>query len=65
MFRAAHVWGISPSDFWDMTVAEWYELADHYAGQQGVAGTGITEDRQAEIAKWADTVRAKRKAQNG
>lgn len=60
MFRAAHSWGISPSEFWDMTFGEWLELADHYAGQQSVAGTSITESRLEEIQEWAAQVKAER-----
>lgn len=26
MFQNAHVWGISPTEFWDMTIPEWFAL---------------------------------------
>ena len=26
MFQHAHTWGISPSEFWDMTLPEWFVL---------------------------------------
>lgn len=28
MFQAAHAWGVSPSEFWGMTIPEWFALYD-------------------------------------
>ena len=28
MFQCAHSWGITPNDFWDMTINEWFALHD-------------------------------------
>jgi hypothetical protein len=53
MFRAAHNWGIAPSEFWAMTMAEWYEIAEIHIADQGVAGTSITEERHDAIKEWA------------
>lgn len=31
MFQLSHGWGISPSEFWDMTLPEWFVIAAvHY-----------------------------------
>lgn len=62
MYRLAHVWGIQPSEFWGMTPAEWFEIAEHYASKEGIAGTSITEERHAEIQSWAEKVKAERMA---
>ena len=65
MFRAANGWGISPSEFWGMTLAEWYEIAEMHIAQQGVAGTSITEERLDEIESWSQKVKENRMKQNG
>ena len=34
MFLHATSWGISPSEFWDMTMPEWWLLYEHNRAQQ-------------------------------
>mgnify|MGYP000040402196 CR=1 FL=1 len=34
MYVAARGWGIQPSEFWGMTMAEWFVEADHHTGHQ-------------------------------
>lgn len=65
MFRAAHNWGIAPSEFWGMTMSEWYEIAEIHIAEQGVAGTSITEERLDDIKSWARKKKEERAKANG
>lgn len=63
MYRAGISWGIAPSEFWALTVSEFFELAYYHSGESGgagVAGTTMTQDRLAELDDWAAQVKAKR-----
>lgn len=43
------MWGIAPSEFWRMTMGEWYLLADHYEERaQAVKGPGPLTNRERD-----------------
>lgn len=62
MFETAHGWGIAPSEFWSMTLSEWYHLAESHVSQQGVAGTSLTEERLAQLEAFKQEARQRVKS---
>lgn len=53
MYLWAREWGIQPSEFWDMTVGEWWAEYDLRApaGEEKFAGK-LTRDDVDELRDW-------------
>ena len=55
MFLLARSWGIQPSDFWDMTLPEWWAEYDYHAiAQPGDFAGGLTQGDLDDIDDWLD-----------
>ena len=55
MYLFARSWGIQPSEFWEMTLSEWWAEYDHHAPQtdQKFAGK-LTQGAVDDILDWLD-----------
>lgn len=58
MYLAARNWGIQPSEFWEMTMAEWFLEAGQYMEMQEQAPKVPGKLSDAEIARLSAIVEA-------
>jgi hypothetical protein len=54
MFLLSHKWGIQPSEFWAMTIPEWFVLFDHYKPEDkgGTYAGSLTRGELDELKEW-------------
>ena len=50
MFQLSVSWGIAPSEFWGMTINEWFSLLDLNTPEDGKKAPMSTVDKKALIA---------------
>ena len=53
MYLSARAWGIQPSEFWDMTLPEFYaEFESRLPDQKGHHAGKLTDDDVAELKEY-------------
>lgn len=54
MYLCANAWGIQPSEFWGMTLPEWFVLYEHHRDKQpGDYAGKLTRADVWELYEWA------------
>jgi hypothetical protein len=56
MYLWARSWGIQPSEFWNMTINEWWAEYDHHAAAtaSGKFAGKLTQGAIDELKDWMD-----------
>ena len=52
MFMGALAWDISPSEFWAMTMAEWFLIYETHRDRETVGKTKLTRRDADELLEW-------------